>query len=124
MSRLSAMVRLSLWLPDMIAFRYPFSEDTSNSSTYMHTRCPSWCDRVLLSQHCWDWLHSQVGVLLIDIREFQYHFQSWFLRLVVAKFNTLILSMDNGFGSISYVRDDAVSSRKSSEKCLAESGFR
>lgn len=29
---------------------YPFSEDVSDGMSYMKTRCPSWCDRVLLSQ--------------------------------------------------------------------------
>ncbi|XP_045473491.1 inositol polyphosphate-5-phosphatase A isoform X1 [Harmonia axyridis] len=28
---------------------YPFEEDIEKPSTYMPTRCPSWCDRVLLS---------------------------------------------------------------------------
>ncbi|CAK8688892.1 unnamed protein product [Clavelina lepadiformis] len=38
---------------------YPFSEDTSKSDVYMETRCPSWCDRVLLSNSSWDWLQSE-----------------------------------------------------------------
>nr|CAB3256234.1 type I inositol 1,4,5-trisphosphate 5-phosphatase-like [Phallusia mammillata] len=38
---------------------YPFSEDTSNGEGYMDTRCPSWCDRILLTQDSWDWIHSQ-----------------------------------------------------------------
>lgn len=29
---------------------YPFKEDTCSGSSYMRTRCPSWCDRVLLSK--------------------------------------------------------------------------
>jgi len=44
--------------------RYPFSENTSDSKRYMDTRCPSWCDRILLTEETWDWLHSQVGLLL------------------------------------------------------------
>ncbi|XP_052770456.1 inositol polyphosphate-5-phosphatase A-like isoform X1 [Mya arenaria] len=28
---------------------YPFSEDVSDGLSYMKTRCPSWCDRILLS---------------------------------------------------------------------------
>ncbi|XP_071168929.1 inositol polyphosphate-5-phosphatase A-like isoform X1 [Mytilus edulis] len=28
---------------------YPFSEDVSDGLSYMKTRCPSWCDRLLLS---------------------------------------------------------------------------
>ncbi|XP_039301120.1 inositol polyphosphate-5-phosphatase A [Nilaparvata lugens] len=29
---------------------YPFEEDSSNGKQYMQTRCPAWCDRVLLSE--------------------------------------------------------------------------
>ncbi|KFM76033.1 Type I inositol-1,4,5-trisphosphate 5-phosphatase, partial [Stegodyphus mimosarum] len=29
---------------------YPFKEDTCSGSSYMRTRCPSWCDRILLSK--------------------------------------------------------------------------
>lgn len=29
---------------------YPFEEKVSCATTYMQTRCPSWCDRVLLSE--------------------------------------------------------------------------
>lgn len=28
---------------------YPFEEKISHASSYMQTRCPAWCDRVLLS---------------------------------------------------------------------------
>ncbi|KAJ8317742.1 hypothetical protein KUTeg_005646 [Tegillarca granosa] len=28
---------------------YPFSEDVSDGMSYMKTRCPSWCDRILLT---------------------------------------------------------------------------
>ena len=28
---------------------YPFSEDEINPKSYMTTRCPSWCDRILLN---------------------------------------------------------------------------
>ena len=28
---------------------YPFSEDTKDGTSYMKTRCPSWCDRIMLS---------------------------------------------------------------------------
>lgn len=30
---------------------YPFEENTSNSTTYMQTRCPAWCDRVVFSKN-------------------------------------------------------------------------
>lgn len=29
---------------------YPFVEDSKVSSDYMKTRCPAWCDRVVLSE--------------------------------------------------------------------------
>lgn len=29
---------------------YPFQEKVSEPTSYMQTRCPAWCDRVLLSQ--------------------------------------------------------------------------
>ena len=28
---------------------YPFAEDPSTGTSYMRTRCPAWCDRVLMS---------------------------------------------------------------------------
>ncbi|KJE88561.1 inositol polyphosphate-5-phosphatase A [Capsaspora owczarzaki ATCC 30864] len=33
---------------------YPFSEDASAGSTYMTTRCPSWCDRIFLTKTAFD----------------------------------------------------------------------
>ncbi|KAG1655697.1 Type I inositol 1,4,5-trisphosphate 5-phosphatase [Nymphon striatum] len=30
---------------------YPYSEDFNNPGSYMKTRCPAWCDRVLLSKN-------------------------------------------------------------------------
>jgi inositol-1,4,5-trisphosphate 5-phosphatase len=29
---------------------YPFEEDRKGAEYYMQTRCPSWCDRILLSK--------------------------------------------------------------------------
>ena len=37
---------------------YPFVEDLVNASKYSETRCPSWCDRVLLSKDLWHRLFS------------------------------------------------------------------
>ncbi|KAL2769078.1 inositol polyphosphate-5-phosphatase A isoform b, partial [Daubentonia madagascariensis] len=28
---------------------YPYSEDSSRAEQYMNTRCPAWCDRILMS---------------------------------------------------------------------------
>ncbi|XP_029646005.1 inositol polyphosphate-5-phosphatase A-like isoform X2 [Octopus sinensis] len=33
---------------------YPFSEDTNDGLSYMKTRCPSWCDRVLFNHRAKD----------------------------------------------------------------------
>ncbi|XP_041369413.1 inositol polyphosphate-5-phosphatase A-like isoform X2 [Gigantopelta aegis] len=38
---------------------YPFSEDVNDGQSYMKTRCPSWCDRILLS-------HSVKDIILQD----------------------------------------------------------
>ncbi|XP_053407882.1 inositol polyphosphate-5-phosphatase A-like isoform X2 [Mercenaria mercenaria] len=37
---------------------YPFSEDVSDGLSYMKTRCPSWCDRILLSNTTKDIIYS------------------------------------------------------------------
>ncbi|XP_067656266.1 inositol polyphosphate-5-phosphatase A-like [Haliotis asinina] len=33
---------------------YPFSEDVNDGKSYMKTRCPSWCDRILISHSAKD----------------------------------------------------------------------
>ncbi|XP_071090674.1 inositol polyphosphate-5-phosphatase A-like [Haliotis cracherodii] len=38
---------------------YPFSEDVNDGTSYMKTRCPSWCDRILIS-------HSAKDVIFQD----------------------------------------------------------
>lgn len=49
---------------------YPFIEDSSNeNSDYMETRCPAWCDRVLLSQSARPLVH---GVSQSDILASKY----------------------------------------------------
>ena len=61
-----------------LVYSYPFSEDTSKSDVYMETRCPSWCDRVLLSNSSWDWLQSEVSCHpLFNFNSFIYSFKSW-----------------------------------------------
>uniref|UniRef100_A0A8C1TWY2 inositol-polyphosphate 5-phosphatase n=1 Tax=Cyprinus carpio TaxID=7962 RepID=A0A8C1TWY2_CYPCA len=35
---------------------YPYSEDSSQGKQYMNTRCPSWCDRILMSASAKDLL--------------------------------------------------------------------
>lgn len=36
-----------LWLGFVCS--YPYSEDSSQGKQYMNTRCPAWCDRILMS---------------------------------------------------------------------------
>lgn len=36
--------------PIHFAPSYPYMEDTRVGQHYMHTRCPAWCDRVVLSE--------------------------------------------------------------------------
>lgn len=38
---------------------YPCSEDVDEAGDYMKTRCPAWCDRILLSPSAWQLLRSQ-----------------------------------------------------------------
>nr|XP_002128620.1 type I inositol 1,4,5-trisphosphate 5-phosphatase-like [Ciona intestinalis] len=47
------------WKEHEITFppTYPFSENIADCEDYMRTRCPAWCDRILLSQTLWEWLH-------------------------------------------------------------------
>ncbi|XP_073690615.1 inositol polyphosphate-5-phosphatase A-like [Garra rufa] len=35
---------------------YPYSEDSSQGKQYMNTRCPAWCDRILMSASAKDLL--------------------------------------------------------------------
>ncbi|XP_072335241.1 inositol polyphosphate-5-phosphatase A isoform X1 [Scyliorhinus torazame] len=37
---------------------YPYSEDSNQGKQYMNTRCPSWCDRILLSHSARDLIHK------------------------------------------------------------------
>ena len=32
-----------------VSSSYPYSEDSSQGKQYMPTRCPAWCDRILMS---------------------------------------------------------------------------
>ncbi|XP_004072539.1 type I inositol 1,4,5-trisphosphate 5-phosphatase [Oryzias latipes] len=36
---------------------YPYSEDYSKPTQYMNTRCPAWCDRILMSHSAHDVIH-------------------------------------------------------------------
>uniref|UniRef100_A0A8C9R9C9 inositol-polyphosphate 5-phosphatase n=1 Tax=Scleropages formosus TaxID=113540 RepID=A0A8C9R9C9_SCLFO len=44
---------LTLWRVSL-ASSYPYSEDTSQGKQYMNTRCPAWCDRILMSSSAKD----------------------------------------------------------------------
>lgn len=37
---------------------YPYSEEYSQPTQYMNTRCPAWCDRVLMSQTALKFIHK------------------------------------------------------------------
>lgn len=53
-------------------FSYPYSEDSNQGKEYMNTRCPAWCDRILLSASARD-LVLKVSLnmpLLIQFRGF------------------------------------------------------
>lgn len=41
---------------DVVLFfcSYPYSEDYTKPTQYMNTRCPSWCDRILMSHNARD----------------------------------------------------------------------
>ncbi|KAL3187548.1 hypothetical protein MRX96_025054 [Rhipicephalus microplus] len=36
--------------PPKVSHIYPFKEESSGARSYMRTRCPAWCDRILLSK--------------------------------------------------------------------------
>ncbi|XP_077079607.1 inositol polyphosphate-5-phosphatase A isoform X2 [Siphateles boraxobius] len=46
---------------------YPYSEDYTKPTQYMNTRCPAWCDRILMSHSAGDIIHrreeSESGVV-------------------------------------------------------------
>ena len=42
--------------------RYPFSEDLINATKYMESRCPAWCDRIVLNKNMLDSISSNPGV--------------------------------------------------------------
>ncbi|XP_048834435.1 inositol polyphosphate-5-phosphatase A [Brienomyrus brachyistius] len=40
---------------------YPYSEEYTKPTQYMNTRCPSWCDRILMSHTARDIMHREDG---------------------------------------------------------------
>ncbi|XP_053091914.1 inositol polyphosphate-5-phosphatase A isoform X1 [Pangasianodon hypophthalmus] len=40
---------------------YPYSEDYTKPTQYMNTRCPSWCDRILMSHNAQDVIYRRNG---------------------------------------------------------------
>jgi len=40
---------------------YPFSEDAEDGTSYMPTRCPGWCDRIMMSHDAQSLLHMDNG---------------------------------------------------------------
>ncbi|KAG7229877.1 hypothetical protein INR49_012401 [Caranx melampygus] len=49
---------------------YPYSEDSSQGKQYMNTRCPAWCDRILMSSSARDLVLkvSMTLPLLVQLR--------------------------------------------------------
>ncbi|KAF3695969.1 Type I inositol 1,4,5-trisphosphate 5-phosphatase [Channa argus] len=42
---------------------YPYSEDYTKPTQYMNTRCPAWCDRILMSHSAQEFIHRSCSVL-------------------------------------------------------------
>lgn len=65
-------------------FSYPYSEDSSQGKQYMNTRCPAWCDRILLSASARD-LVLKVSLntpLVIQFSRFRLLLEVRFLRVL------------------------------------------
>uniref|UniRef100_A0A3B4GH77 inositol-polyphosphate 5-phosphatase n=1 Tax=Pundamilia nyererei TaxID=303518 RepID=A0A3B4GH77_9CICH len=43
---------------------YPYSEEHAKPTQYMNTRCPAWCDRILMSHTAQDLIHRVMCLLL------------------------------------------------------------
>lgn len=46
-----------LFTHSVLVLSYPYSEDYTQPTQYMNTRCPAWCDRVLMSHAAHDCIH-------------------------------------------------------------------
>lgn len=68
----------TLWIhgfvyhPVVCVRSYPYSEDSSQGKQYMNTRCPAWCDRILMSSSAKD-LVVKVSPALIKSSFTQLH---------------------------------------------------
>jgi len=43
------LVKISASVVGLYVCSYPFSEDAEDGVSYMPTRCPGWCDRIMMS---------------------------------------------------------------------------
>uniref|UniRef100_A0A8C3GBE4 inositol-polyphosphate 5-phosphatase n=1 Tax=Cyclopterus lumpus TaxID=8103 RepID=A0A8C3GBE4_CYCLU len=52
---------------------YPYSEDSSQGKQYMNTRCPAWCDRILLSPSARELVLKSINRVLFCFCFFKLH---------------------------------------------------
>lgn len=55
---------VSLHLSDSPSLSYPYSEDYTKPTQYMNTRCPAWCDRILMSHTAQEFIQRVSQCLL------------------------------------------------------------
>lgn len=55
-----------------VSLSYPYSEEYTKPTQYMNTRCPAWCDRILMSHTAQEFIHKVSHCLWL-----QYHSQCW-----------------------------------------------
>lgn len=67
-------------MSDLFPLSYPYSEDSSQGKQYMNTRCPAWCDRILMSSSARD-LVSKVSFILIITKLHKCHPSSFWMVL-------------------------------------------
>lgn len=51
-----------------LCLSYPYSEDDTKPTQYMNTRCPAWCDRILMSHTAQEIIQKVSQCLLHDIQ--------------------------------------------------------
>jgi inositol polyphosphate 5-phosphatase INPP5A len=46
---------------------YPFMEELNNADKYMESRCPAWCDRILLNKHFYDLIENNSSDIVYNM---------------------------------------------------------
>lgn len=59
-----ALLLLSLKCTVSLSVSYPYSEEYTKPTQYMNTRCPAWCDRILMSHTAQEFIHKVNQCLL------------------------------------------------------------